>query len=258
MKGCNPCVTLMEARLRLYKDGASPTVDPTECRSLIGSLTYLVHMRPDLTFSVCYLSRFMEEPRQEHIVAVKRVLHYNAGMTEFALIYPRSSGGSMELLGYSDSDLAGDVDDSKSMSRAIFFLDEGSVTWSMQKQRVVALSSCKAEYIAGTGVTCQAVWLQRLLEEIMGAKLSSPWIELENMSGIALSKNLVLYDNSKHIKTHYHFIRECVERGEVVLEFVETQDQLADMFTKVLGRGHFLELREKIGVAKLASFRRVK
>jgi hypothetical protein len=75
------------------------------------------------------------------------------------------------------------------------------VTWSTQKQRVVALSSCEAKYITGIGVMCQAVWLHRLLEEMVGVKLSSPRIKVDNMSDIALSKNLVLHDRSKHIKT---------------------------------------------------------
>jgi hypothetical protein len=116
---------------------------------------------------------------------------------------------------------------------------------------VVALSSCEAEYITSTGATCQAVWLHRLLEEMVGVKVSPPRIKMDNMSAIALSKNPILRDRSKHIKTRYHFIREYMERGDVVLEFVGTQDQLADMFTKALGRVRFQELREKIGVVKI-------
>jgi hypothetical protein len=130
MRNCNPCTTLMEARLKLLKGTASPAMDHTEYRSLIGSLRYLLHMRPNLTFSVCYLSRFMEEPKQEHMVDVKRVLRYIAGTTEFWLIHPRRSGGNIELLGYNDNDMAGDINDNKSTSDNIFFLGEGSVTWS--------------------------------------------------------------------------------------------------------------------------------
>jgi hypothetical protein len=159
MLGCNPCTTPMEARLRLSKDSTSSAVSSTEYRSLIGSLRYLLHTRPDLTYSVCYLSHFMEEPRQEHLAAVKRVLRYIAGTSGYGLMYLRGSGGSLELLGYSDNDMARDIDDSKSTSGAAFFLGEGSMTWSTQKQRVVALSTCEAEYIASTGVTCQAVLL---------------------------------------------------------------------------------------------------
>jgi hypothetical protein len=166
-------------------------------------------------------------------------------------VYPRGSGGAIELLGYSNSDMAGDADDSKSTSGTIFFLGEGTVTWRTQKQRVVALSSCEAEYITGTRATCQAVRLHQLLEEMVSAKASPPRIKMDNMSAIALSKNPILHDKSKHMKIHYHFIRECVERGDVVLEFVGTQDQLAEMFTKALGRVRFQELRDKIRVVKV-------
>jgi hypothetical protein len=147
--------------------------------------------------------------------------------------------------------MAGDIDDSKSTSGVIFFLGDGAATWSSQKQRVVALSSCEAEYIAGTATACQVVWLARLLEEMMGTRADTPRIMMNNMSAIALSKNPVLHGRSKHIKTKYHFIRECVDNGEVVLESVGTADQLADILTKPLARVRFQELCEKIGVVKI-------
>jgi hypothetical protein len=118
---------------------------------------------------------------------------------------------------------------------------------------VVALSSCEAEYIAGTGAACQAVWLRRLLEELVGLTVAAPMIKVDNQSAIALNRNPVLHDRSKHIKTKYHFIRECVEHGEIRLEFVSTQDQLADILTKPLARVRFQELRERIRVTKLPS-----
>jgi hypothetical protein len=73
----------------------------------------------------------------------------------------------------------------------------------------------------------------------LGVRVPSPRIKMDNMSTIALSKNPVLHERSKHIKVHYHFIRECVEHGDVRLEFVCMQDQLDDMFTKALGRVRF-------------------
>jgi hypothetical protein len=82
---------------------------------------------------------------QEHLNAVKRVLRYVAGTVDYALLYPRGKSGSLQILGYSDSDMAGDIDDSKSTSELIFFLGDGAATWSSQKQRVVAFSSCEAE-----------------------------------------------------------------------------------------------------------------
>jgi hypothetical protein len=115
-------------------------------------------------------------------------------------MYPRGSGGSVELLGYSNSDMARDVDDSKSTSGAIFFPGEGLVAWSTQKQRVVVMLTFEAEYITGTWVTCQAVWLRHLLEEMLGVRMPSPQIKMDNMSSIALNKNPMLHDRSKHIK----------------------------------------------------------
>jgi hypothetical protein len=81
-----------------------------------------------------------------------------------------------------------------------------------------------------------------------GIEVSSPWIKMDNMSVIALSKNPMLHDRIKHIKVFYHFIRKCVEHGDVILEFVDTHDQLVDMFTKALERVRFQELHEKIGL----------
>jgi hypothetical protein len=94
------------------------------------------------------------------------------------------------------------------------------------------MSGCVAELIAG---------------RVVGVKDGCS----KNQSAIALSKNPVLHDISKHINTKYHFIRECVELGEISLEFVGTQDQLADLLTKPLARVKFQELCGRIGITKL-------
>jgi hypothetical protein len=135
----------------------------------------------------------------------------------------------------------------------VFFLGDGAASWSLQKHKVVALSSCEAEYITGTVATCQAVWLAGLLGELLVVDAETPKILMDNQSAITLSKNPVLHVRSKHIKTRYHFIRECVDCGEVALDSVGTADQLADILTKLLTRVRFGELRGRIGVIKLTS-----
>jgi hypothetical protein len=149
--------------------------------------------------------------------------------------------------------MAGDIDDRKSTSGILYFLGDSPVAWQSQKQRVVALSSCEAEYIAGAAAACQGVWLRRLLEDMVGTDVSPPQLKMDNQSAIALSKNPVLHDRSKHIDTRFHFLRVCVDEGAVRLAFVSTQGQLADVLTKALGRTKFQELRELIGVKKLKS-----
>ena len=250
MGACNPCVTPMEARLKLSKHSTSPAVDATEYRSLIGSLRYLMNTWPDLAFAVGFLSRFMEDPRQEHMAAIKHLLRYVAGTVDYGLVYARSNA-EPGLVGYSNSDMAGDLDGRKSTSGIIFFLNGNTVTWQSQKQRVVALSSCEAEYIANALAACQGVWLGRLLTNVQGAKSSPPTLKMDNQSAIALSKNSVLDDRSKHIDTRFHYIRECVDNGAVRLAYAGTQEQLADILTKALGKDRFQKLRELIGVTKL-------
>ncbi|KAJ1257988.1 hypothetical protein BS78_10G038800 [Paspalum vaginatum] len=250
MASCNACTTPMEVRLQLLKNGTSPVVDATLYRSLIGSLRYLLHTRPDLIFVVGYLSRFMEEPRLEHMAAMKQLLRYVKGTSYHGLFYT-NDGGKLNLLGYSDSGMAGDVDGRKSTTGVIFFLGGNPVTWLSQKQRVVALSSCEVEFIAGAAAACQAVLLRRLLEDVTGARVPAPVLKMDNQSAIALSKDPMLHDRSKHIDTRFHFIRECAEKGDINIEFAGTQDQLADILTKPLGRKVFQELRGRIGVVKL-------
>jgi hypothetical protein len=138
MTGCNPSQVPMEPRLKLSKVSTPSAVDPTVYRSIVGSLQYLVNSRPDLAYSVGYISRFMEAPTMEHMAAVKRVLRYVAGTLHFGCHYTRKK--QAQLVGYSDSDLAGDVDTRKSTTGVFFFLGNNLITWQSQKQRVVALA----------------------------------------------------------------------------------------------------------------------
>jgi hypothetical protein len=160
---CNPALTPMEERLKLGRDSTTEEVDATQYRRLVGSIRYLTHTRPDLTFSVGYISRFMQRPTTEHQQAVKRIIRYVAGTLDHGLHYSRCPGEA-HLVGYSDSDHAGDIDTSKSTSGILFF-GKSLISWQSVKQQVVALSSC--EYIAASTVSTQALWLVRLLGDLL-------------------------------------------------------------------------------------------
>jgi hypothetical protein len=95
------------------------------------------------------------------------------------------------------------------------------------------------------------MWLKRLLGDVLGVKISTPKLKMDNQSAIELSKNPVFHDRSKHIDVKFHFIRECVGNGDIELKFAGTQEQLADILTKPLAKERFQQLREKIGVIKL-------
>jgi hypothetical protein len=146
----------MEPRLKLSKRSKAPAVDATEYRSVVGSLRYLVNTRPDLAYSVGIMSRYMKAPTPEHWVAVKHILRYIKGMTNFGVIYLKERG-KVKILGYSDSDMAGDVNDRKSTSGVAYFFRKNPVSWLSQKQKVVAQSSYEVEYIAAATAACQGV-----------------------------------------------------------------------------------------------------
>ena len=225
----------MEERLKLSRKSTAPEVDATHYRRLVGSLRYLVHTRPDLAFAVGFVSRFMERLTEEHLVAVKRILRYIAGTLNYGLRYKRRTGG-VRLVGYSDSDLAGGIDTRKSTSGNLLFLEKSLISWQSVKQRVVALSSCEAEYVATTTAATQAIWLARLLSELTGEDTRTVELKVDSKSALALANNPVFHERSKHIELRYHFIRGCLEEGSISATYIPTSDQLADILTKALGR----------------------
>jgi hypothetical protein len=252
MEGCNPAHTPMEERLKLSRESTAKEVDATKYRQIVGSLRYLVHTRPDLAFAVGFVSRFMERPTKEHMMAVKRILRYVAGTTHYGLHYQRKTKDA-HLIGYSDSNLAGDIDTRKSTSGNLFFLGNCLVSWQSLKQRVVALSSCEVEYVAATTAATQGIWLARLLGELQGRKAETVELMVDNKSALALAKNPVFHERSKHIDIRYHFIRGCLEDGSINASFINTSNQLADILTKSLGRVKFQELRARIGMVQIKS-----
>jgi hypothetical protein len=156
LTNCNPALTPMEERLKLSRDSTTEEVDATQYQRLVGSLRYLTHTRPDLTFFIVYVSRFMQRPTMEHQQAVKRIIRYVARTLDHGVYYPRCPGEA-HFVGYSDH--AGDIDTSMSTSGILFFFGKCLVSWQSVKQQVVALSSYEAEYIAASTASTQTLWL---------------------------------------------------------------------------------------------------
>ncbi|XP_063941177.1 secreted RxLR effector protein 161-like [Daucus carota subsp. sativus] len=179
----------------------------------------------------------MEHPTVLHLNAVKRILTYVQGTLELGLVYSKTSGNNV-LTGFSDSDLAGNPEDRRSTSGMAFYLNESLVTWVSQKQRCVVLLSCEAEFMAATAAACQSIWLRNVLQQVTGELMGPVTLYLDNKSAIDLAKNPVL-----HIDVRYHFIRECIERGEIIVKHVPSEAQRADILTKALATVKFEQMR---------------
>ncbi|KAH9687903.1 hypothetical protein KPL70_014941 [Citrus sinensis] len=246
MNDCKPISTPVECGVKLSKYDEGEDIDPTFFKSLVGSLRYLTCTRPNILYAVGLVSRYMENPKTTHFKVAKRILRYINGTTNFDLLY--SFSNDYKLVGYSDSDWGGDVDDRKSTTGFVFFMGDTAFTWMSKKQPIVTLSTCEAEYVAATSSVCHAIWLRNLLKELSLAQEEPTEICVDNKSAIALSKNPVFHDRSKHIDTRYHFIRECIARKEVQIKYVKSQDQAADIFTKPLKQEDFVRFKSLLGV----------
>ena len=246
LKDCNAVHIPMDTGVKLCKAEEEVSVDEVDYRRNIGCLRYLIHTRPDLACSVGILSRYMHNPKESHKAALKQVLRYLKGTLSCGLKF--IAEGREGLIGYSDSSYNVDPDDGKSTMGHIFYLGGNPITWCSQKQEIVALSSCEAEFMTATEASKQAIWLKDLLGEVYGQSSDKVVLRIDNKSAIALPKNPVFHDRSKHIHTRFHFIRECVEKGFVSVEHVAGVKQKADILTKALGRIKFKEMRELIGI----------
>ena len=118
----------MEERLKLTKASTTAKVDATLYRSNVGGLRYLVHTRPDIAFTVGYVSRFIEDPRKDHWAAVKRLLRYVKGTVDQEIVFPKTGGSGLQLTMFSDADMAGDIDGRQSSSGVLVFLGSAPVS----------------------------------------------------------------------------------------------------------------------------------
>ena len=204
--------------------------DATKYRSMIGMLLFAANcLRYDIGFAVGLLSRLLSKPHRIHFGCAKRILRYLSGSP---LIVHYGSAPSVKLVGYTDSDWAGDVGDRKSIGGYIFTINGKPVTWSSKKQASVALLTCEAEYVALTEAVKESMFLT-LLFKYIGSGVNTPVIYCDNNSAINLAKHPTNHRNSKHISIKYHFVRDLVNLA-FVLDRVDTKANVADMMTKAL------------------------
>ena len=202
--------------LKLSREDNNKDFDPSLCKSIVGSLMYLTATRPDIMHAVSLISRFIKKPKDADWQAAKRILRYVKGTKRFGILYTASE--CSDLIGYTDSDWVGSVDDRKSTSSYVFHMGSGAISRASKKQPIVALSTAEAEYVAATVAACQEIWMRRMLRSLCQEQTKGTMIFCDNSSAIALSKNSLFHKRTKHIDTKFHYIRELVNNGEIVLE----------------------------------------
>ncbi|KAK9912116.1 hypothetical protein M0R45_035990 [Rubus argutus] len=232
---------------RLSLHDGQPLSDPTTYRSVVGALQYLTITRPDIAFAVNQVCQFMHHPTSTHWIAIKRILRYIKNTYSHGLFY---RPGSFTLTAYSDTNYAGDPDDRISTGGSCIYLGPNLVSWSSKKQQGVSRSSTEAEYrqLAYTAATIS--WFQQLFRDLR-LPLSYPKLWCDNISAISLASNPVFHTRTRHVEVDYHYVREKVVCGELVVSYLCTTDQLADLFTKGLAAARFSSLVSKLPVRDL-------
>ncbi|GJS47219.1 retrovirus-related pol polyprotein from transposon TNT 1-94 [Tanacetum coccineum] len=213
--------------------------------NVIGSLMYLmVCTRPDITYAVSVVIRYLANLVKNYWEAVKWILKYLRGTANVGLVYRTNRGNHMDVTGFVDSDYAKDPDKGRSINGYAFLVHGCVISWKEMLQHVVSLSTTEAEYVALTEVVKEVFWLRGFLEEL-GVERNAVAVNCDNQGAIHLSQNHVFHERTKHINVRYHLIIEVLEAKMVEVLKVGTEHNVADALTKVIPElklQHCLEL----------------
>jgi hypothetical protein len=175
-------------------------------------------------------------------------MRYLKGTLSYGMLYKADDNKNLCLIGWSDSDYAGDLNDRKSTTGYLYMLGSGAISWSSKKQPIVTLSTTEAEFVAAASCACQGIWLRNVLDFLKQKQQGCTIIYCDNSSSIKLSKNPVMHARCKHIDVRFHFLRNLTKDGVIELVHCKTDEQLADLFTKPLKLESFFKLREGLGM----------
>ena len=243
--------------VHLSKEKSPKTVEQKEhmsripFASAVGSLMYaMLCTISDIYYAVGIVSQYQSDPREEHWITVKHILKYLRRIKDYMLVY---SSGSLETIGYTNSDFQGDIDSKKSTSGYVFTLNGGVIFWRSVKQTCVADSTIEVEYVVASKVAKEAVWLKKFLLDLQVIQSADRPINLycDNSGAVAQSKESRYHKKQKHIERKYHLIRDIIERGYTVVTKIASEKNLAYPFTKTLPVRVFEKRVDYMGVKSL-------
>lgn len=230
-------------------DSTSATNFPYQ--TIVGCLQFAcIGTRPYISYAASVAAKYCLNPSPAHCNALRRILKYLAGTLDLGLSFS-GNNHPISLTAYSDVDFAMDLDDRKSRSGYILFVNHGPVFWASRKQASCASSTTEAEYLAASSTTKEIIWHRRLLTSLGKAPTSPTPLFTDNQSALRLIKNPEFHRRTKHIDVQYHVIREAFLANLLLPSFVSSHDQLADIFTKALPKENFHRLCHQLGMCSV-------
>ncbi|KAL1448410.1 hypothetical protein WDU94_012392 [Cyamophila willieti] len=203
--------------------------------------------RPDITYAVSFLSRYLDKPNRKVWTGAKRVLRYLQHTKRMAIVYKQSN--DKRLVAFSDSDWAQDSKDGKSVSGGIVFFCGNPVMWLSKKQTCVTLSSTEAEYVAAALISTEIISLKSICKDLINEDIETV-LCMDNQGAMKISMNYENSRRSKHIDIKYHFIKDCVHQNAFSLQYVDTSRNTADILTKSLTRYVFESHTERMNLRR--------
>ena len=229
----------------LEVDGDGEKISDKLYRGMIRSSLYLTANRPDLQLSVGIWARFQSNPKQSHLNAIKRILRYLVGIANLSLQYKK--GTACDVIDYCDADFARDRIERKSTSGCCYFLRKALITWSSKKHNIIALPIAEVEYIFAANCCAQILWIKHQLEDF-NMRYTKILILCDNTIATNLAKNPIQHSRFKHIDIKHHFIRDHVQKGDIELDFVNIEDQIANIVTKPLAKDRFYYIKNLLNM----------
>ncbi|KAJ3690345.1 hypothetical protein LUZ61_019509 [Rhynchospora tenuis] len=247
--GAKPAVTPLEQNHNLAKATGEQMKDPEMYRRLVGRLIYLTITRPELCYAVHILAQFMHDPLQAHYAAALRVVRYLKKNPGQGIVLPVEN--DLQLYGYCDSDWASCPITRRSLTGYFVLLGGSPISWKTKKQHTVSRSSAEAEYRSMASLCCELTWLKSVLHFLGVAHEQPMKLFCDSQAALHIAANPVFHERTKHIEVDCHFVRDKIQEGQIVTCHVPSTAQLADIFTKALGRHQFDTLTCKLGICDL-------
>ena len=251
MAACNPVTTPLPPGFKPVPatDSEFEMAKQYPFAQVVGSLLYLSTItRPDLSYAANTLSRHLSKWNEDHWKAAKHLLRYIKGTRDLKLQYQGNEDKSLLVHAFADADYGGDLETRRSTTGYVFMAFGGPIAWKSRRQPTVALSTTEAEYMATSDATRQAMWIRQILQDLDFDQKQPLVIYNDNTGSVALSRNPVHHDRTKHIAIRHHFIREQVELGTVEILHIPSGENIADILTKPLARELFERLRLLLGL----------
>ncbi|GJX48061.1 retrotransposon protein, putative, ty1-copia subclass [Tanacetum coccineum] len=253
----------MQEKLRLSKSqGASTPAEIQRMQKIpyalaVGSIMYAVRCtRPDVAFAQNMTSRFQQNPSEIHWTTVKNILKYLRNTKDMFLVYGGNMERELRVSCYTDAGYLTDADTLRSQTGYVFVLNGGAVDWKSTKQSIFATSSTDAEYIAAFDASKEAVWIRKFISGLGIVPTIEEPISMycDNTGAIAIAKDDGVTKGARHFRAKVHYLRETIKMGDVRIEKIDTDDNLADPFTKALAFPKHSELTRNIGLLPASSF----